>query len=414
MFKILKKDPRSWARAGVIETSHGIIETPAYAIVGTHGQVKCLPAEMLSSTKTQVIISNTYHLWQNHPPNRAEPDLAGQTRSFDYLPKVHDLLKVNLPIITDSGGFQVFSLGFGREHRIGKVSNIFPRQTAPLENWDEQAELGRQGDKEKNLARITEEGVFFTISQGEEQFLGPGLSIRIQEALGADLILAFDECTSPRHSYEYTRQALNRTHRWAKICLENKTSNKQLLYGVVQGGEFQDLREESARFIASLPFQGIAIGGSLGKSKSDAFDVLKWTIPLLGEERPRHFLGIGQVEDLFESVERGVDTFDCVIPTREARHGRIWTSKERYDITKTVHKTDPSSLEFKCQCPSCLTISRAQLHALFKAKDWAAGQYATIHNVYFFNHLMEQIREAIKERRLFDFKKSFLAQTKSR
>lgn len=396
MFKIIKKDPHSRARTGYLETPHGVIATPTYIIVGTHGQVKCLTAKMLSSVKTQAIIANTYHLWQNHR------DSEGGLTS---LPRVHDLLGQSWPIMTDSGGFQVFSLGFSREHGIGKISNIFPAH---------QAEFKRQFVPEKNLVRVTEEGVFFATSRGPEQFLGPGLSINIQEALGADIVLAFDECTSPLHSYDYTRQALNRTHRWAKICLDSKISNRQLLFGIVQGGEFQDLRETSARFIASLPFQGIAIGGSLGKSKNDAFEVLKWTIPLLGEERPRHFLGIGQIEDLFEGVERGIDTFDCVIPTREARHGRLWTSQGHYDITKAIYQTDSSPLEQHCQCPSCLTISRSQLHAFFKTKDQRAGQYATIHNVYFFNRLMEQMREAINEGRFFDFKKSFLAKIKSR
>jgi tRNA-guanine transglycosylase len=205
---------------------------------------------------------------------------------------------------------------------------------------------------------------------------------------------------------------MERTHRWAKICLEQKSSNGQLLYGIVQGGEFEDLRAISANFIASLPFDGLAIGGSLGKSKSDAFDVLKWTIPFLGEDRPRHFLGIGQVEDLFEGVSLGIDTFDCVIPTREARHAKIWTGQGSYDITKAVHKASTAPLENNCLCPTCLKISRRELHTLFKAKDQSAGQYATIHNVYFFNHLMEQIRRSIQEDKFLEFKNSYLSRIK--
>lgn len=195
MFKILKKDPASWARVGMLETPHGIIETPAYVMVGTHGQVRCLPVDLFASTKLQVIIANTYHLWQDH---------QGPNGEISQLPKVHSLLGHSVPIMTDSGGFQVFSLGFSREHGIGKINNIFP---------DHQIEFKRQFVPEKNLVRIIEEGVFFTTSSRQEQFLGPVLSIRIQEALGADIILAFDECTSPLHSYEYNREAMERTHR---------------------------------------------------------------------------------------------------------------------------------------------------------------------------------------------------------
>lgn len=393
MFKIIKKDRQSWARVGILETPHGIIATPAYTVVATHGEVKCLPTDFFSAVKLQVVIANTYHLWQNH---------QGPHGEIDKLPSVHSLLKAPLPIMTDSGGFQVFSLGFSREHGIGKVGNIFPAQ---------QADFKPQFIPEKNLVRITEEGAFFTTANGKEQFLGPALSIHIQEKLGADIILAFDECTSPLHSLEYTKKAMERTHRWAKICLQTKTSS-QLLYGIVQGGEFKELREESAKFIAALPFDGIAIGGSLGQSTDDAFQVLKWSIPLLGEERPRHFLGIGRIEDLFAGVERGIDTFDCVIPTREARHGRIWTAQGSYDITKATYKLSATPLEKGCSCPTCLKITQGELHTLFKDKSPLAGQWATIHNVFFFNHLMEQIRTAILENRFADFKQSFLAKIK--
>lgn len=393
MFKIIKKDPQSWARVGILETPHGIIATPAYTVVATHGQVKCLPADFFSAAKLQVVIANTYHLWQNH---------QGPHGEIGQLPSVHSLLKVPLPIMTDSGGFQVFSLGFSREHGIGKVNNIFPAQ---------QPDSPRSFVPEKNLVRITEDGAFFTTAKGNEQFLGPALSIRVQEKLEADIILAFDECTSPLHSFKYTREAMERTHRWAKICLQTKTSS-QLLYGIVQGGEFKELRKQSAQFIAALPFDGIAIGGSLGQSKDDAFQVLKWSIPLLGEERPRHFLGIGRIEDLFEGVERGIDTFDCVIPTREARHGRIWTAPGSYDITKGIYKLSALPLEKGCSCPACLATTQGELHTLFKSKNPLAGQWATVHNVFFFNNLMEQIRTAILENRFADLKKSFLVKIK--
>lgn len=416
MFKIIKKDPQSWARAGVLKTPHGEVATPAYTVVATLGEVKCLPTNFFSAVKLQVVIANTYHLWQNH---------QGPHGGIDGLPSVHSLLKATLPIMTDSGGFQVFSLGFSREHGIGKVNNIFPRQTSLSANLGGQADLKRPLAPEKNLVRITEEGAFFTTTKGEEQFLGPELSIHIQEKLGADIILAFDECTSPLHSFAYTKEAMERTHRWAKICLQTRQNfakqnlggqtktSSQLLYGIVQGGEFKELRQQSAQFIASLPFDGLAIGGSFGQDpNSDPFQVLKWTIPFLGEGRPRHFLGVGRTEDLFEGVERGIDTFDCVIPTREARHGRIWTAQGSYDITKGIYKLSAIPLEKDCLCPACLTTTQGELHTLFKSKNPLAGQWATAHNIFFFNNLMEQIRLAILENRFSAFKQNFLAGTR--
>lgn len=399
MFKIIKKDKNSQARTGVIQTAHGIIETPAYAIVGTHGAVRCLPAWLLPASKTRLIIANTYHLWQK---------FKGQDGHLENLPDIHRLMDWSGPTMTDSGGFQVFSLGFSREHGVGKISNIFP----------ESREKPATGSREKNLVRIASAGVWFKINgQEPEEFLGPELSIQIQERLGADIILAFDECTSPFHSYQYTAEAMERTHRWAKRCLETRTKKNQLLYGIVQGGEFRDLREISARFINSLPFEGIAIGGSLGRAKKTAFDVLEWTVPFLNEERPRHFLGIGKIEDILDGVAQGIDTFDCVIPTREARHGRLWTSRGYYDITKTVWKDSPRPPDPECSCLVCQKFTRADLHRQFKDKAPEAGQNATFHNVFFFNHFMKRVREAIKENRFAEFRKECLAkphETKSR
>ncbi len=394
MFKVIKKDTNSRARTGIIETPHGVIETPAYAIVGTHGSIKCLPQEKIPATKTQLVISNTYHIWQNSKK-------PGDRLSLGTLPSVHEFLGQNMPVMTDSGGFQVFSLGFSREHGIGKISSIFPEKEKIQK---------KQFRPEKNLVTIRPEGVYFKVDENErEEFLGPELSIKIQESLGADIILAFDECTSPLHDHKYTSEAMERTHSWAKICLETKKRKDQLLYGIVQGGEFQDLREASAKFIGSLPFDGFAIGGSLGKSKTDAFDVLKWTIPFLDESRPRHFLGIGQVGDLFEGISLGVDTFDCVIPTREARHGGIWTSSGRIDIKKSIFKSDSAKLDKDCECPVCQTTSRSGLHQQFRSGDQMAGQNATVHNIYFFNNLMLNIRNAINKGRFEEFKKSYFA-----
>jgi len=391
MFEILQKDKNSCARAGIIHTSCGNVETPSYAIVGTHAEVRSVFSDQLLQAKTQLVIANTYHLWRT---------LGEKLDSFEGL---HTRMKLPHTIImTDSGGFQVFSLGFGREHGVGKV-------------------LG--GEKKKageNLTRITEEGVFFTDQDGEH-FLGPKLSMEIQKKLGGDIIFAFDECTSPEHDYTYQKEALERTHRWANICLsvarppavgqelENEvTQNKQMLYGIVQGGIFEDLRKESAKYIGALPFDGFGIGGSFGEKKMG--EVLDWVIPYLPEEKPRHLLGIGKIDDLFLGVEKGIDIFDCVIPTREARHGSAWTAHGRIDLKKSRYKNDTQIIERGCECETCASgISRKQLREMFKSKDNEAGTLVSIHNIFFFNTLMEQMRSAIRNGNFLEFKEIFLS-----
>ncbi|MEW6617023.1 MAG: tRNA guanosine(34) transglycosylase Tgt [Patescibacteria group bacterium] len=377
MFEILQNDKDSRARAGIIHTSSGDVETPSYAIVGTHAEVRSVSPDQLLQAKTQLIIANTYHLWLT---------LGEKLDSFEG---VHARMKLpNTVIMTDSGGFQVFSLGFGREHGVGKV-------------------LG--GEKKKaseNLTRITEEGVFFTDENGEH-FLGPKLSMEIQKKLGADIIFAFDECTSPEHDYVYQKEALGRTHRWAHICLESKSKSAQKLYGIVQGGIFEDLRKESAKYIGALPFDGFGIGGSFGEKKMG--EVLEWVIHYLPEEKPRHLLGIGKIEDLFLGVEKGIDTFDCVIPTREARHGSAWTTQGRIDLKKGRYKDDAQVIEHGCGCEACASgIPKKQLREMFKSKDNEAGTLVSIHNIFFFNTLMEKIRTSIKENRFNEFKNESL------
>lgn len=386
-FKVFKKDTRSNARLGIISTKNGDVLTPSYTIVGTHAEVRCIPYKELVSTKTQMIISNTYHLWRT---------LGEKINHFEGLHK-----KINFKgvIMTDSGGFQVFSLGFAREHGVGKIAPIFPEESNSFASVKQQ----------KNLVRITDDGAYFT-DDGKEYFLNPEISIGIQEKLGADIILAFDECTSPLHNEAYTKNAMNRTHRWAKRCIDAKTKNNdQYLYGIVQGGSFEKLRKESAAFIGSLPFDGFAIGGSLGNSRNEMFDVVDWSIPYLDESKPRHLLGIGKIEDLFECIERGIDTFDCVIPTREARHGGLWTHNGRFDIKKGKYASDEGLIEDRCKCPVCSKgITRKTLRELFKSKNPEAGHLATLHNVYFFNNMMEQIRKSIKDDVFLEFKKEFL------
>ena len=393
MFGVIKKESESEARVGVLKTAHGEVETPAYVVVGTHAEVRSLHPEDLPLSGTQIVIANTYHLFRS----LGEEGL----RNFDGL---HKKMGFGGAIMTDSGGFQVFSLGFGREQGIGKIGSIFPNDRAPL------MPSGFRGSLE-NAVKITEDGVYFKTEDGKEVFLDAGKSIRIQELLGADVILAFDECTSPLHDWEYTRAALERTHRWAGICLEERSRADQLLYGIVQGGAFRDLREKSARFIGSLPFDGFAIGGSLGKSRSEMFEVIRLTTPFLREDRPRHLLGIGRINDLFEAVELGIDTFDCVVPTREGRHAGIWTPAGRIQITKGRYRDDSGKLDEDCTCPVCSesSIRKKDLYALFKAKNGGAARFATIHNVFFFNDLMERIRESIREGRFSELKKEILA-----
>lgn len=373
MFTIIKKDETSSARAGVLSTAHGIVETPAYVIVGTHAAVRCLSPDELVSTKTQIVIANTYHLWRA---------LGDNISSFEGL---HERMGWNKTIMTDSGGFQVFSLGFGREHGVGKVLGGGKKKTG------------------ENLTRVSEEGVFFRES-GKEYFLGPEISIAVQKKLGADIILAFDECTSPEHDYAYQREALARTHRWAKICLSVNSGNDQKLYGIVQGGVFEDLRKESSRSIGGLPFDGFAIGGSFGEEKMK--EVIRWGVSALPEEKPRHLLGIGRIENILDGVAEGVDTFDCVIPTREARHGGLWTRTGRVDVKKSGNKNSSEPVEKHCLCSTCAAgITRGMFFDMFHSRDMRAGEYATVHNVFFFNTFMEELRAAIKNGTFSEFSK---------
>ncbi|MFA6365195.1 MAG: tRNA guanosine(34) transglycosylase Tgt, partial [Candidatus Paceibacterota bacterium] len=231
------------------------------------------------------------------------------------------------------------------------------------------------------------------------------------EKLGADIILAFDECTSPKHGYWYTKWAMHRTHKWARQCIAAKKST-QALYGIVQGGNFEDLRKESARVIGEMPFDGFAIGGSFGEEEMR--NVLEWCIPYLPEEKPRHLLGIGRIEDILDGVARGIDTFDCVIPTREARHGSLWTHHGRYNITGAKYEGSTLPLEEGCTCPACSRgVTQGILHDEFRAKNMNAGREATLHNIHFFNTFMAEIRAAIKADRFQEFRKEIEEQLKT-
>lgn len=348
----VKRYPR--ARLGTLVTPHGTVQTPSYVIVGTHGTVRALTPDDVTKSGTQMIIANTYHLRD-----------AGTNA-------VRRRLKAKLPTMTDSGGFQVFSLGAAKDQGVGKVLRQ-PHRRVP----------------HQSTVTFSERGATITVD-GKKTLLTPESSMRIQERLGADIAFAFDECTSPLHPLGYTKQSMERTHRWALRCLKAHNKRTQLLYGIVQGGKFKSLRVTSAKAIGAMPFDGFGIGGSFGKA--ELANTLAWVTPHLPSHKPRHLLGIGTVRDVFSAVEAGIDTMDCVIPTREARHGRIYTDKGAIDVRKNLYATG----EHKA------------LHALFRARDPEGGRLATLHNVRFFNDLLQRIRTALGNGSYTKLKRSFL------
>jgi len=409
MFEIERKDGDSRARTGFLRTEHGAVETPAYVIVGTHAEVRCLKPEDLPLTKTQLIIANTYHLWRT----------LGEEGLSEY-PGLHRDMQWSGPMMTDSGGFQVFSLGFLKEQGLRRGGSAAIKTSAGKPEAGLRLAVAGSGRakavaaKSTSSVRVTEAGVYFhPEGEGEEEsYLDAETSVRIQEQLGADIIVAFDEPTSPLHGLGYTRAAMERTHRWAERSLEAKRSN-QKMYGVVQGGAFEDLRSASAKFIGGMPFDGFAIGSTYGDAyggtKVKTGQMLEWSVPHLPENRPRHLFGVGRVEDVFAGVAAGIDTFDCVIPTREARHGGVWTAGGRFDVKKGANRGNEHPLDPECRCPVCLNgTSRRDLHLLFKDKNPEAGRLATLHNVYFFNDLLEKIRAAVREGRLEALRKEYL------
>lgn len=414
-FEEIKKDKESYARAGIVRNKFGEQMTPFYVFAGTHGYVRTLEPQDLRDLSVKGLVANTFHLWQN-PGHLKVKENGGLHKHMDYTGF----------IMTDSGGFQVFSYGASREHGVLKVGNVFPGEQkdptkphsgiSPVREKSLQAAEAVRGTAFSNgvsKVRITEDGAYFTLDD-KEHFLDAKKSIEIQQALGADVILAFDECTSPKHDYEYVKESLARTNRWALESITAKTSD-QALFGIIQGSNFRDLREESAQFITSQPFGGIAVGGSLGDTKQEMHVILDWLAPIL-ETRPnwqRHLLGIGQIDDLFEGVERGIDTFDCVIPTREARHGSAWTKNGRFDIWKSLFKNDTRKLEDDCECLACQKYTRKELHEMRRANSLEVGKMLTIHNIYFFQNLMAQIRQSILDGRFKEFKKEFLSNLKS-
>lgn len=375
-FHILKTSQKSRARLGFLETSHGIIETPALVPVATQAVVKTLSSEDVLQTNTQVLIANTFHL-RDRPGEKIIKSAGG----------LHTFMNWKKPLMTDSGGFQVFSLGFGRDQGVGKMLKIFPGERTRSKIAPKTQPHG---------VAITDEGVHFRSPvDGRTLFLGPKESIQIQESLGADIIFAFDECTSPLSSREYIKKSLARTHQWAKQCLQYKKSD-QALFGIVQGSSIKDLRKESARYIDSLGFDGFGVGGDLGKSKKDMMRILDWTIPHLDTKKPRHLLGIGYIEDMADIVQSGIDLFDCTVPTHYARSGIAFTCVGKLNLRKSAFLKDKKPIDRVCECPTCRIYSRGYISHLLRANEVTGGKLLTIHNLFFFNMYVERLRKRIK------------------
>ncbi|MBU2539935.1 tRNA guanosine(34) transglycosylase Tgt [Patescibacteria group bacterium] len=376
-FKILKKSKKSRARLGLLETSHGVVETPSLVPVATQAVIKTLTSEEVLQTKSQILICNTFHL--HLKPGEEIVKKSGG---------LHKFMNWQKPLMTDSGGFQVFSLGFGKDLGVGKIIKNYKRKKV-IKYRSQPVSI-----------KINQDGVYFRSPvDGRKIFLGPKESIRIQEKLGADIIFAFDECTPPLAERKYIENSLEKTHRWAKICLESKKTN-QALFGITQGSNFKDLRIKSAKFINSLGFDGFGIGGDLGESKEGTEKILEWTIPLLEEKKPRHLLGIGYLEDMENIIKGGVDLFDCTVPTHYARRGIAFVSTGRLDMQKSKFLKDFNPLDKKCGCFVCQNYKRNYICHLFRAKEITALKLLTFHNLYFFNTFVGKIREKIKNGKL--------------
>ena len=379
-FQLLHQDKNSHARLGQIETDHGVIETPTFMPVGTQASVKTLDQVDLENIDASIILGNTYHLHL-----RPGEDLISEGGGL------HKFMNWNKPILTDSGGFQVFSLGLQKEK---------------LQSKD-------QG----KLVKIDDDGVTFSSHiDGSKHRFTPETSIEIQHKLGADIIMAFDECTPDDADLDYTKKALSRTHTWAKRSLEAHQKNtsyhgyKQFLFGIIQGAQHKELREESARFISSLDFDGIAIGGeSIGYNMKATAEIMDWVYPILPEDKPHYTMGLGlNPLDLLIAVEHGADMFDCVAPTRLARHGMIYIfdpkNNHRLNIKNATFTKDTQPLDPTCDCSTCQRYSRSYLHHLFAAGEMSGMRLASIHNLRFMLKLMDDTRTAIAEDRFKEYK----------
>ena len=361
-YTLKKKSNECNARVGEISTPHGIIETPVFMAVGTQGTVKTLVKEDLHEIGSQIILGNTYHLW-NQPGHKIVEEAGG----------LHKFMNWDRPILTDSGGYQVFSLA--------------------------------------KLRDIHEEGVYFKHHKsGKKLFLSPEIALEIQNSLGSDIMMSFDECPPYPCTYEYMKKSVDRTLRWAQRSLDaNKNKETQGLFGIVQGGEFPDLREHCAKELVKMDFPGYSIGGtSVGETKEVLYKMIDYAIPYLPYDKPRYLMGVGSYDAILEGVLRGVDMFDCVLPTRIARHGALMTSNGRLNIRDKKNEYDLSVIDENCDCYTCRNgYSRSYLRHLYKCDEGYGKRLLSIHNIRFLTKLMEEVRTAIKEDRYLDFKNEF-------
>ena len=365
MYKVLKKCGR--AKRAEFHTPHGVIQTPVFMNVGTAGAIKgAVSTEDLEQLKCQVELSNTYHL-RLRPGDKLIKEMGG----------LHKFMVWDKPILTDSGGFQVFSLGL--------------------------------------LRKIKEEGVYFSSHiDGRKIFMGPEESMQIQSNLGSTIAMAFDECIGLPAERPYVEASVARTTRWLERCkkemhrlnqLEDTVNPKQMLFGINQGATFEDIRIEHAKRISEMELDGYAIGGlAVGESHAEMYRILDEVVPYLPEEKPTYLMGVGTPENILEAVERGVDFFDCVLPARNGRHAHVYTNKGKLNLLNAKYEKDDSPIDDTCGCPACRRYSRAYIRHLFKAKEMLAMRLCVMHNLYFFNSMMEEIRQAIEEDRFHAYK----------
>lgn len=392
-FKIEYKLPGKLGRAGTITTLHGTIQTPAFVTVGTKATVKALTPEQVTDLGAQVVLANTYHLYLE-PGDEIVRDAGGFGKFMNW----------HGPTMTDSGGFQVFSLGAAFGTKVSKLAKV--GEVIVGEEID-------KGDQAGKLAKIDEDGVTFkSYRDGSEHRFTPERSMEIQHNLGADMIFAFDECTSPAAPYEYQKEAMERTHRWAERSLaahkaNKEASSKQGLLGVVQGGRHRELREESARVLGAMDFDGYGIGGSFDKDDMDA--AVGWVNSILPENKPRHLLGIGEPIDLFGAVENGCDLFDCVAPTRTGRNGTLHTRDGKMNLLNARFVRDFTPVDNECDCYTCKNYTRAYIAHLFRSDEMLAATLASIHNLRFLVALVEKMRTSIIDGSFDTFKTSFIA-----
>nr|WP_237660986.1 tRNA guanosine(34) transglycosylase Tgt [Tepidanaerobacter sp. GT38] len=360
-FEVLKQSSNTSARLGLLKTPHNSFKTPVFMPVGTQATVKTMTPDELEQIGAKIILSNTYHLYLR-PGHELVKEAGG----------LHKFMNWQGSILTDSGGFQVFSLG--------------------------------------DLREINEEGVTFRSHiDGSLHFIGPETSIEIQNALGADIIMAFDECIPYPATYDYVLNSVERTTRWAERCQKaHNNPERQTLFGIVQGGMYKDLRQKSALDITSLGFKGYAIGGlSVGEPKELMYEILEFTVPFLPNDKPRYLMGVGAPEDLFEGVIRGVDMFDCVLPTRIARNGTVFTGNGKLVVRNAVYARDFSPLDPHCDCYTCKNYTRAYIRHLINTNEILGIRLTTIHNLYFLINLMKQIQAAIEGDYLLDLRDEF-------